>query len=172
MLTMAMNDRARELFDLRTGFAVLDPADGLAAGLRDWADRGLEVRDEVLSWKPVPFNAADAPADFGDLTGWECAHTVLHLDDFVPVTVSQEGGEPLIGPDDQRELLRQGIVLAREIGRLAGELAVPQSIRCVISANDTNGTFRFHRIRSGESWHDADLDKYETDHVVVMDFGV
>ncbi|MFF2550588.1 hypothetical protein ACFVUS_06285 [Nocardia sp. NPDC058058] len=172
MLTMAMNDRARELFDIRTGFAALDSSGGLAAGLRDWADRGLEIRGEILAWKPVPFSAADAPADFGDLTGWESAHTALHLDDFVPVTISDSDGQPRIGPDDQRELLRQGIALAFEIGRLAAELPVPQSIRCVVSANDTNGTFRFHRIRAGESWHDADLDSYESDHVVVLDFQV
>jgi hypothetical protein len=40
-----------------------------------------------------------------------------------------------------------------------------------VSANTTNGTFRFHRIRSGESWVDPDLDAYLSDKVVVVDSG-
>lgn len=65
----------------------------------------------------------------------------------MPVDNTHIDGRPLIGLDAQRTLLRQGTALAREVGRLAGELATPIPLRCIIATGDTNGTFRFHRIR-------------------------
>ncbi|WP_431957318.1 DUF6630 family protein [Nocardia lijiangensis] len=169
MLTLTMNDRAARLLGLRDGFGGLDPEEELASGLRTWVDGGIGCRGEVVCWAPVPAHADDAPGPFGDLTGWECFHTDFHLEDFVPVDSKYADG-PIIGVDAQRTLLRQGIALAREVGRLAGELSTPIPLRCIVATNDTNGKFRFHRIRPGESWLLEDLDSYDRDYVVVIDF--
>ena len=49
----------------------------------------------------------------------------------------------MISEDDQVLMLCHGLGFA---------------VRCVVAANSTNGTFRFHRARPGESWLVADLD--------------
>ncbi len=165
-----MNDRAARLLGLRNGFGGLDPDEELVSGLRTtWVDGGIACRGEVVCWAPVPEHADDAPGRQFDLTGWECFETKLHLEDFVPVESAYADG-PIIGVDAQRTLLRQGVALAREVGRLAGELSTPIPLRCVIATGETNGTFRFHRIRPEESWLVDDLDRYSRDYVVVVDF--
>lgn len=164
-----MNDRATKLLGLRDGFGGLDPEEGLASGLRRWVDGGIGSRGEVVCWAPVPVHADDAPGLHFDLTGWECLQTVFHLEDFLPVASTYAEG-PIIGVDAQRTLLRQGIALAREVGRLAGELSTPIPLRCIVATNETNGTFSFHRIRTDESWLSDDLDGYGRDYVVVIDF--
>jgi hypothetical protein len=42
-------------------------------------------------------------------------------------------------------------------------------VRCIIAVNDTNGTFRFHQIRPGQSWHSPDLDAHREDKMIVVD---
>ena len=42
-------------------------------------------------------------------------------------------------------------------------------MRCIIAVNDTNGTFRFHQIRPGESWNSPDLDAHREDKMIVVD---
>ncbi|MFD3745963.1 hypothetical protein [Nocardia sp. NPDC058633] len=169
VLTVTMNDRTTKLLGLRDGFGGLDPEEGLSSGLRTWVDRGIGCRGEVVCWAPVPAHADDAPGRSFDLIGWECFHTLFHLEDFVPVDSTYAEG-PIIGVDAQRTLLRQGIALAREVGRLAGELSTPLPLRCIVAIDETNGTFRFHRIRPNESWLLDDLDSYDRGCVVVIDF--
>ncbi|MET8650280.1 DUF6630 family protein [Nocardia aurea] len=170
VLTVTMNDRAARLLGLRNGFAGLDPDEELVSGLRTtWVDGGIACRGEVVCWAPVPAYADDAPGRQFDLTGWECFETKLHLEEFVPVERAYPDG-PIIGVDAQRTLLRQGVALAREVGRLAGELSAPIPLRCIISTGEANGTFRFHRIRPEESWLIDDLDSYSREYVVVVDF--
>ncbi|WP_446224215.1 hypothetical protein ACTWPB_03055 [Nocardia sp. IBHARD005] len=120
VLTVLMNDRATRLLDLQGGFGGLDP-DGLASGLWARLEGGIECRGEVVCLAPVPAHADDAPGRFQDLTGWGCSHTDFHLEDFVPVDITYAEG-PIIGVDAQRILLRQGIALAREVGRLAAAI--------------------------------------------------
>ncbi|MFF3609922.1 hypothetical protein [Streptomyces sp. NPDC002463] len=43
-------------------------------------------------------------------------------------------------------------------------------MRCVVAANETNATFRFHQIRPGEFWNYPDLDRYQLEKMVVIDF--
>ena len=45
-----------------------------------------------------------------------------------------------------------------EFCRLVQALEPPAPVRCIIAVNDTNGTFRFHQIRPGESWNSPGLD--------------
>ncbi|MEV0076205.1 hypothetical protein AB0H58_07310 [Nocardia neocaledoniensis] len=169
VLTVTMNDRAAKMLGVRGGFDSLDPEMGLVPGLRKWVDGGIECRGEVVCWRPAPPHADDAPARSFDLTGWECTHTSFHLEDFVPVESTNVDG-PIIGVDAQRILLRQGVALAREVVRLAGELHPPIPLRCITGTNETNGVFRFHRIRPEETWLADDLDGYDEDALVVLDF--
>ncbi|MGW4847685.1 DUF6630 family protein [Nocardia brasiliensis] len=165
-----MDDRTARLLGLRAGFGGLDPEEGLAPGLRRaWVDDGIECRGEVVCWAPAPSHAEDAPGRDLDLTGWECSETCLHLEDFVPVD-SRDAEVSIFGIDAQRTLLRQGIALAREVGRMAGELSAPIPLQCIVGVNETCGTFRFHRIRPDESWLLDDLDSYARDYGVVIDF--
>ena len=39
----------------------------------------------------------------------------------------------------------------------------------IISAGAINGTFRFHQIRTGESWHHPDLERYREEKIVIVD---
>jgi len=48
-------------------------------------------------------------------------------------------------------------------------LQLPSAVRCIVSVNDSNGTFRFHQIRDGEYWNQADLDGYRLDKMIVID---
>ncbi|ONF73398.1 hypothetical protein [Amycolatopsis keratiniphila] len=49
--------------------------------------------------------------------------------------------------------------------------AAPVPVRCVVGANSTNGTFRFHRARPGESWLHDDLDAYRMEKLITVDRG-
>ena len=55
-------------------------------------------------------------------------------------------------------LLRHGFAVTLEFCRLVQALEPPAPVRCIIAVNDTNGTFRFHQIRPGESWNSPGLD--------------
>ena len=41
-------------------------------------------------------------------------------------------------------------------------------MRCIIAVNDTNGTFRSHQIRPGESWNSPGLDADREDKMIVV----
>jgi hypothetical protein len=59
--------------------------------------------------------------------------------------------------------------VALELRRLVSELGRPVSVRCIVSASETNAIFRFHQIRPGESWNNPNLDAYLLEKVVVLD---
>lgn len=165
-----MNDAAASGLGVLNGLGLEAPPEGITAGLRAIIANGIEVRDEVIVWKNGPRRAAPPPGDFPDFTGWGCFVNSFHLEDEVPVTVVlSDEGEPSISDVDQVVLLRQGLALALGVCRLAGDLARPVAVRCVVAANRTNGTFRFHRIRAGEDWVLEDLNAYESDKIVVVD---
>ena len=65
--------------------------------------------------------------------------------------------------------LRHGFAVALEFCRLVQALEPPAPVRCIIAVNDTNGTFRFHQIRLGESWDSPDLDAHREDKMIVVD---
>ncbi|MEV0109741.1 hypothetical protein AB0H42_25855 [Nocardia sp. NPDC050799] len=147
----------------------LEPPGGLSAGLREQAARGIVHRGRVVTWADSTGGVDNAPSFFPDLTGWECSDSSFHLEDFVPVDVAIIDDQPFIVEDDQRLLLLHGIALARVVGRLVYRLDPPAPVRFIIAANETNATFRFHRIRVGECWNSPDLDNYRQDKIVVMD---
>ena len=166
-----MNDAAASGLGALTGRGLAAPPDGITVGLAAMVAEGIEVRGEVVVWNDGARWAAPPPGSFPDFTGWECFVNSFHLEDVVPVeVVLSEEGEPSISEADQVVLLRPGVAFALEVCRLAAGLDGRVPVRCVVAANRTNGTFRFHRIRAGQDWVRADLDAYQSEKVVVVDY--
>jgi hypothetical protein len=164
-----MNDAAAVALGVLSGLKAAVPPDQLSPGLRRLVAEGVEVAGGVVVWSGRARPDASPPGIFPDLTGWERSVNSFHLEDEVPVEVAtSDDGEPLIAERDQVTLLRQGVALALEVCRLITELDRSIPLRCIVSAGSTNGTFRFHRLRSGEEWL-ADLDRYELERLVVVD---
>lgn len=169
MLSLTMNDAAVRVLGVLDGLAAVTPPGGLAPGLRAQLARGISRRGETLTWADSVGNPDGAPAFFNDLTAWECSDSSFHLEDHVPVQVAVVDDAPQITEDDQRVLLRHGIAFALEFGRLVYGLDQPGPVRCIVGANETNATFRFHQIRPGESWNQPDLNSYRLERIVVVD---
>jgi hypothetical protein len=163
-----MNDLAADLLAATPGPPLTVD---LAPALRDLVTAGLVVSGNgvVIFARHAPA-AANAPGNSGTLTGWEADTNSFHLDETVPVTVDRTGdGEPVISPTDQALMLRHGLGFAWQLARLAAELPEPVDLRCIISANSTNGTFRLHRLRDGEPWISEALDEYRLEEIIVLD---
>lgn len=173
MLSIKMNDDAATALRLVDGVLPVPPPGGLAAGLRRILRRGIVRRGQVLVWANSRGNTDGAPWIFHDLTGWECADSSFHIEDYVSVDVSDTGvnedGVPIISEADQRTLLAHGLTLGIRFTRLVRGLNEPLGVRCIINANETCSTFRFHQIRPGESWNVPDLDEYKLDKMIVID---
>lgn len=169
MLSIQMNDAAARLLGAHDGLLPVPPPGGLATGLEEALKRGVVRRDRVLTWAGSAGDAAGAPSIFPDLTGWECSDSSFHLEDFVPVDVAIIDGAPVVSEAAQRTLLIQGLGFGLRFARLVRDLDEPGPVRCIIGANDTNATFRFHQIREDEHWNDPDLDRYKLDKMIVID---
>jgi hypothetical protein len=166
VLSLKLNDAAVAVLD---GLHAIAPPGGLAPGLHDLAARGIVRRGAVLTWADSAGRAEGAPGIFTDLTGWECGDSSFHMEDFVPVNAAVADGAPLITHDDQRILLLHGIAFALEFSRLVYALQPSSPVRCILGANETNATFRFHQIRPGERWNVPGLDSYRMDKMIVLD---
>ncbi|MEV0202249.1 hypothetical protein [Nonomuraea sp. NPDC050691] len=170
MLTVRMNDAAAELLGILDGPAAAEPPGGLAPGLREWLADGIVRRGEVVTWASEAESAEDAPGMFGELTHWEHTLMSFHLEDYVPVeVVLDDEGAPWISEEDQRTLLVHGVAFALEFGKGVYALDPPTAVRLTVGANETNGTFRFNRIRPGEPWNDTDLEGYQHSKIVMID---
>jgi hypothetical protein len=110
-----------------------------------------------------------APSFFNDLTGWECSASSFHLEDSVPAAISTVDDAPVISVEDQRTLLLHGWAFTMRVCQLVYALDPPAPVRCIIGANETNATFRFHCIRPGEQWNTPDLNLYRLDKMIVVD---
>ncbi|MBX6383203.1 MAG: hypothetical protein IRZ07_09560 [Microbispora sp.] len=141
-----MNDSVVRLLGVLNGPATLEPPGGLAPGLQERIERGIVRRGQVLARADSVGKAEGAPSFFRDLTAWECADSSFHLEDFVPVEVATVDDAPFIAEDDQRILLLHGLAFARRFCRLVYALDPPSPVRCIIGANETNATFRFHLL--------------------------
>ncbi|WP_225730043.1 MULTISPECIES: hypothetical protein [unclassified Nocardia] len=169
MLTLKMSDAAVKVLGVLDGFTGLEPPAGLAAELRPHVESGFSQHDDVITWADSSAVVDKSARQHFDLTGWECAASLLHLEDYVPVTVGHHDGRPIIAEADQRVLLQHGIALARTLASQVYTLVPRIGVRFIIDANDSNATFRFHRIRPGEEWNLPDLDTYINSKPVVVD---
>jgi hypothetical protein len=169
MLTLKVNDAAAQALGVIGALGCPAASGDLTPGLQERLDRGLRRRGSVLTWADSVGAAEGAPSIFGDLTAWECADSSFHIEDVVSVDVATVEDAPLISDGDQRTLLLHGFAFALKFSRLVYALTPPAPVRCIVAANDTNATFRFHQIRRGESWTMPDLDSYRQDKMIVLD---
>lgn len=177
MLVISMNEQADAALQVGT-----EPLYGdieLDANLRGIIDAGLTVREGAVLFagfrETLPVRAgqvAQAIERMGwrNLTTYECQHNSFYLeDDAMQQGELNEDGVPLICEADQLTLLRRGLLIARHVSDLARNMPELRPIRCIISANETTGNFRFHQLRDGEGWIMSDLDGYKLDKVIVVD---
>jgi hypothetical protein len=169
VLTIQTNDAAGRALELLTGLGSPQPTGGLAPGLQDIIGRGILRRGRVLVWADSSGDAEGAPTIFKDLTGWECSESSFHIEDHVPVDIAIVDDVPVISEADQRTLLMQGLAFGLLFAQLVYGLPEPSPVRCIINANETCATFRFHQIRHAERWNAADLDSYQLDKMIVID---
>jgi hypothetical protein len=171
MLSVRMNDLAAEALDVASGWPGVVPPGGLAEGLRERAARGLACHGDVLIWAGTQTQQFPDHSHFPDLTGWECFANSFHLDGPVPVPQPLSEEEMDLEPDREGQvlLLRQGFAFALEVAQLVRALDPPVPVRCLVSVSGVQGTFRFHVIRDGESWHAPDLDSYRDEMLLVVD---
>lgn len=169
VLSVMMNDAAVEMVGVLNGVTVTAPPDGMALGLQERLARGIVRRGDVLTWAGSTRAPERTMRPGDDLTGWESTDSSFHLEDSVPVAKAIVDGAPMISEDGQRTLLLHGIAFALEFSRLVYSLDPTGPVRCILAANETNATFRFHQIRPGELWNLPDLDGYRHDRMVVLD---
>jgi hypothetical protein len=165
VLSVQLNDAALQSLGLQP---VTLPG-GITAGLEGIIRSGIVRRGQVLAWADTPASAKDAPRRPGDLTGWECDHSSFHIEDHVPVDIASIDDAPVISEAGQRTLLTQGLNFSMRFASLVRGLPEPSAVRCIVGANETNATFRFHQIRLGQTWHRPDLDDYKLDKMIVID---
>jgi hypothetical protein len=169
VLSVQFNDAAAESLGLPQGLQPAALPDGIAPGLGDLIRSGIVRRGPVLAWANSSARAEDAPGGLGDLTGWECSYSSFHLEDLVPVDLVIIDDVPVISEAGQRTLLIQGLNFSLRFASLVHGLPEPSAVRCIIGANETSATFRFHQIRPGEIWNTPDLDDYKLEKLIVID---
>jgi len=165
VLSVQFNDAAVQSLGLQP--VVLPGA--ITPGLEGLITSGIVRRGPVLTWAGSPGTPDDAPGQPGDLTGWECDHSSFHLEDLVPVDIAIVDDAPVISEAAQRTLLVQGLSFSLRFAGLVRALPAPGAVRCIVGANETNATFRFHQIRPGQRWNGPDLDDYKLDKMIVTD---
>ncbi len=147
------------------------PAAELAPGLRELVAEGIVRHGPALAFARHAAHVRAPRSGGPDLTAWECATSSFHLDDVVPIEVGSLADEPVISAAAQVVMLRHGWGFALEVVRLVRALPGSVAVRCIVGANSTNGTFRFHRARRGESWLSPDVDEFLGDKLIVVDSG-
>jgi hypothetical protein len=169
VLVIEMNDDAVATLGVLTGQLPLYLPGKLTPGLEMIVSGGIVRRGDVLVWTESAAPADAAPGEHRDLTSWECADSRFNLEDAVPVAMEIVGDALVISESNQRRLLAYALAFTMRLAQLANGLTPPASVRCIITANETNATFRFHQIRAGERWHAPDLDSYQQDKLIVID---
>ncbi|GAA4482142.1 hypothetical protein GCM10023191_002030 [Actinoallomurus oryzae] len=177
MITIRMNDDAADALGLLVGTATSDVYPELDDQLREMLSRGLTRNDDALVFvindrggTELTAGSRDAMARMGwNTTQYECRASSFHLEDHAPVTVDVVDDEPHISREDQVLMLELGLRMAHGVDRLVRSLPNPVPVRCIIGAGSTNGTFRLHQLREGESWLVDDLDRYQEEMLVVVD---
>jgi hypothetical protein len=169
VLTIQFNDNALAALGVIGSEQAPWQEPSITTGLEQVITQGITRRGQVLTWASSHGDADTAPGRHGDLTGWEASDSSFHIEDHVPVTIRDTDGRPDISDADQRELLGQGLTFGMRFARLIFELEPPAPVRCIINANETCSTFRFHQIRPDESWNMPDLDSYKLDKMIVID---
>ncbi|HWG45496.1 MAG TPA: hypothetical protein VN688_22220 [Gemmataceae bacterium] len=92
------------------------------------------------------------PSMFPDETGYECFINHIHID--------THSAKPL----------PLAMVFADKIGEAWVSLGSRNSLRVIVSCNDTGSVVRCHVVRPHQSWLDENLEAYQDDAVWVNDY--
>lgn len=87
-----------------------------------------------------------------DETGYECFVNKIHIEDYA-----------------QEDLVSIGMRFLREISSLCFAANVSFPVHGVISAADDCVIVRFHRVRPGQNWLDADLENYKAEGIAEVE---
>lgn len=87
-----------------------------------------------------------------DETGYECFVNKVHIEDYA-----------------QNDLVSIGIRFLREISHLCFVANISFSVHGIISAADDCVIVRFHLVRPGQNWLDADLENYKEEGIAEVE---
>ena len=90
---------------------------------------------------------------YQDETGYECFVNHLHIDDYA-----------------ESDSLPLAMAFAGQVGSVWLSTASENTMRVIVSHNDSGSVVRCHLVRPNQSWLAEDLDSYEQDAVWFEDF--
>jgi hypothetical protein len=93
-----------------------------------------------------------SPSMFPDETGYECCVNHIHMDTYSP------------------EPLPLALVFADKVGQAWMSSGSSNSLKVIVSCNDTGCVVRCHVIRPHQSWLDENLEAYQHEAVWVNDY--
>lgn len=149
---MRMNHPMKGLLD-----ALVDsPPPSLPAELSAVTNKGFVTQGACSFLRVLCEHRGNAiPSMFPDETGYECFINHIHID--------THSNEPL----------PLAMVFADEVGKAwvsSGSSGSRNSLRVIVSCNDTGCVVRCHVVRPQQSWLDENLEAYQHDAVWVNDY--
>jgi len=131
----------------------------LSDELSDLLQAGFTVIHSAVVFSAMNQAARKTPvSSFPDLTGYECFINHLHVEDYF------EGFT-----EDSQQLLCQGIAFALEVKRQLQFSFPGRQFNLIIAYNEFGCNFRFHTVRTGESWLPADLEQLTREAIMILE---
>lgn len=164
-----MNDAAMRALAIAHDLTSDEQPEKLIAGLHRLIERGIERRNQVLTWansRAVTENATEHP---GGLTGWEASNNWVPLEGFIGVQSNALYGPDNLPEGQQQILLHYGIEFLLKFTALAQALDPPVPLRCILAGSERSVTFRFHQIRPAETWDPNNPWNFSPEKVIVAD---
>jgi hypothetical protein len=165
---MRMNDAAVEAMAALALTGEEHP-EKLVSNLQRTVERGIERRDQVLTWAGSRADSARATEHSGCLTGWETGHNWVPLEGFIGVHSNALYGLDKLTEAQERLLLRHGFDFLVKFSALARALDPPVPIRCILAGSEDSVTFRFHQIRPAENWDPDGPWSFRPEKLIVAD---
>lgn len=130
------------------------PAASIDPFLSDIVEQGFLHQDGLVLLKSL-YNpdSISMRASLHDDVGFECFVNHIH-----------------ISKHNIANSLSTCVVFMKKIGEIWKTSEQARKLRSILSANEDDYTIRFHVLREGEEWLDEDLESYDEDAVLVIDF--
>jgi hypothetical protein len=163
-MNIRTNGKMRSLLDVHSTIVKRDEI-SLPAPLRQMLeDLELDVAEGgVVARTTLRMNADNAQ---NDPTGVECLLNKVHVDDFV-----KRGSLSL------KELTQVGILYALAVKDKLERTRIPGMFRVIVSVSSTSiaslphsCTVRFHRLREDNPWLKEDIESYEDEALLTIDW--
>lgn len=149
---------------MQSSLGIANPADfaygeQLSERLSQLLAEGFSVLDGAVVFTSAR-NIAESvgPANFPDLTGFECFVNHVHVEDHL------DGSLP-----SPTQLLKQATAFAFAITDHLRSRFPEKAFRVIVSATASGCGVRFHQVRPLEDWLASDLDGYADEAILVLD---